>query len=69
MVAVDPFDSLVMFMAETDIGLMKSLDGGNSWTSTTKDNGIPHRWDHNTYCFVFDPDIKGKMWAAMSRNS
>ena len=66
MVAVDPFDSLVMFMAETDIGLMKSLDGGNSWASTTKDNGIPHRWDHNTYGIIFDKDIKGKMWAAMS---
>ncbi len=66
MVAADPFDSLVMFMAETDIGLMKSVDGGNSWTSTTKNNGIPHRWDHNTYCLVFDPDIKGKLWAAMS---
>lgn len=66
MVAVDPFDSLVLFMAETDIGLLKSLDGGSSWTSTTKDNGIPHRWDHNTYCIAFDPDIKGKLWAAMS---
>jgi photosystem II stability/assembly factor-like uncharacterized protein len=66
MVSVDPFDSLVMFMAETDIGLMKSLDGGNSWTSTTKNNGIPPGWDHNTYCIVFDKTIKGKMWAAMS---
>ncbi len=66
MVAVDPFDSLVLFMAETDIGLMKSLDGGNSWTSTTKNNGIPTGWDHNTYCIVFDKAIKGKMWAAMS---
>ncbi|MCK5137982.1 MAG: hypothetical protein KAR19_19510 [Bacteroidales bacterium] len=66
MVAVDPFDSLVMFMAETDVGLMKSLDGGNSWTSTTKENGIPHRWDHNTYWMIFDKEIKGKMWAAMS---
>jgi hypothetical protein len=66
MVAVDPFDSLVMFMAETDIGLMKSLDGGNSWTSTTKNNGIPPGWDHNTYCIIFDKSIKGKMWAAMS---
>jgi photosystem II stability/assembly factor-like uncharacterized protein len=66
MVSVDPFDSQVMFMAETDIGLMKSLDGGNSWTSTTKNNGIPPGWDHNTYCIVFDKAIKGKMWAAMS---
>ena len=61
MVAVDPFDSLRMFLAETDIGLMKSLDGGKSWTSTTKNNGIPRSWDHNTYCIVFDKDIKGKM--------
>jgi len=66
MVAVDPFDSLVMFLAETDVGLLKSVNGGDSWTSTTKNNGIPDRWDHNTYCIAFDPDIKGKLWAAMS---
>jgi photosystem II stability/assembly factor-like uncharacterized protein len=65
-VAADPFDSQIMFMAETDIGLSKSLDGGNSWTSTTKDNGIPNKWDHNTYCLAFDPEVKGKLWAAMS---
>ncbi len=65
-IAIDPFDSLKMFMAETDIGLMKSLDGGNSWASITKDNGIPFRWNHNTYSIAFDPDIEGKLWAAMS---
>ncbi|MFH0759736.1 MAG: hypothetical protein V2B15_20780 [Bacteroidota bacterium] len=69
MVAADPFDSLVLFMAETDIGLMKSLDGGNSWTSTTKSNGIPPGWDHNTYCIVFDKAIKGKNVGSHERNS
>ncbi|MBK8500838.1 MAG: hypothetical protein IPL46_00760 [Saprospiraceae bacterium] len=66
MLAPDPFDSMVLFMADTDIGLMKSIDGGESWTSTTKDNGIPKGWDHNTYGVLFDQRVKGKMWAAMS---
>ncbi len=66
MVAADPFDPSVMFMANTDIGLMKSMDGGFSWTSINKDSGMPHRWDHNIYRLIFDEDIQGKMWAAVS---
>ncbi len=66
MVAVDPFDSLIMFMANTDVGLMKSLDGGFSWITTFNDKGMPPRWDHNFYCLIFDEEIKGKMWAAVS---
>lgn len=66
LVAVDPFDSSVMYMANTDVGLMKSLDGGYSWTANIRDIGMPYRWDHNIYSLVFDEEIKDKMWAAAS---
>ncbi len=45
---------------------MESRDGGRSWGSATKDNGIPRAWQGNTYCLAFDPEVKGKAWAVMS---
>jgi photosystem II stability/assembly factor-like uncharacterized protein len=62
----DPFDTDHVFMAVTDIGLMESTDGGISWTSATRDNGVPENWVNSTYWLTFDPEIKGKAWAAMS---
>jgi photosystem II stability/assembly factor-like uncharacterized protein len=55
-----------MFIANTDIGLMESHDGGESWSSATKDNGIPRKWMNSTYWVAFDPDNKDRLWAAMS---
>jgi len=55
-----------VFMATTDIGLMKSRDGGESWESATRDNGIPRNWINSTYWLAFDPDTKDRAWAAMS---
>ncbi len=66
MLAFDPFDRLHVFMGDTDTGLMESFDGGKSWHSTTKNNGVPREWVNTTYWLVFDPDIKGKVWAVMS---
>ena len=62
----DPFDINHMFIANTDIGLMESNDGGESWMSATVNNGIPRKWMNSTYWIAFDPDIKGRVWAAMS---
>jgi photosystem II stability/assembly factor-like uncharacterized protein len=62
----DPFDIKHMFIANTDIGLMESNDGGESWMSATVNNGIPHKWMNSTYWVAFDPDIKGRVLAAMS---
>jgi photosystem II stability/assembly factor-like uncharacterized protein len=62
----DPFDLNHLFMANTDIGLMESTDGGESWNSATRNNGIPHNWANSTYWLTFDPDVKGRAWAAMS---
>ena len=68
MLAFDPFDSLHVFMADTDTGLMESFDGGKSWASATHNNGVPKRWVNSTYWLLFDPDVKGKVWAVMSAN-
>ena len=55
-----------MFIANTDIGLMESHDGGESWMSGTVNNGIPRKWVNSTYWLAFDPDVKGRILAAMS---
>jgi photosystem II stability/assembly factor-like uncharacterized protein len=65
-IAFDPFDIGHLFMANTDIGLMESNDGGESWTSGGKDNGVPKNWLNTTYWFTFDPEVKGRAWAVMS---
>jgi photosystem II stability/assembly factor-like uncharacterized protein len=62
----DPFDTNHMFIANTDIGLMESKDGGKSWMSGTMNNGIPDKWVNSTYWLAFDPDVKGRAWAVMS---
>lgn len=65
-VVFDPFDKNHLFFVSTDVGLMESLDGGESWMSATKDNGVPNNWQGNTYHLTFDPEVKGRAWAVMS---
>jgi photosystem II stability/assembly factor-like uncharacterized protein len=60
----DPFDAKRVFIAYTDIGLFRSEDGGESWTSATK--GVPSDWVNTTYWITFDPAVKGRVWGAMS---
>ena len=60
----DPFDSQRMFIAYTDIGLFRSEDGGQSWTSSTE--GVPSRWTNTTYWITFDPAVRGRVWGVMS---
>lgn len=63
----DPFDASHVFIGYTDIGLMRSEDGGESWVSATAASpALPHDWRHNTYWVEFDPAVKGKMWAVMT---
>ncbi len=62
----DPFDKKHAFIADTDIGLLESMDGGESWSSATQKNGVPAAWVNTTYWMAFDPDVKGKAWAVMS---
>jgi len=65
-VVFDPFDKSHLFIANTDIGLMESKDGGESWMSATMNNGIPRKWINSTYWLTFDPEVKGRAWASMS---
>jgi photosystem II stability/assembly factor-like uncharacterized protein len=65
-IVFDPFDINHVFMANTDIGLMESMDGGESWSTATQNNGVPRAWANSTYWLTFDPEVKGKIWAAMS---
>lgn len=60
----DPFDPKRMFISYTDIGPFRSENGGASWFPTK--DGIPEKWKNTTYWMVFDPDVRGRMWAAMS---
>ncbi len=60
----DPFDSKRMFIAYTDIGLFRSENVGQSWTSSTF--GVPRQWWNTTYWITFDPEVKGRMWGVMS---
>src|SRR5205085_1140633 len=65
-VITDPFDKDHMYMCNTDIGLMASNDGGDSWKSITQNNGVPRKWQNSTYWLAPDPEVKGKVWAAMT---
>jgi photosystem II stability/assembly factor-like uncharacterized protein len=67
-VVFDPFDKNHAFIANTDIGLMESKDGGESWASATVKNGVPRAWENSTYWLEFDPAIKGRIYAVMSGN-
>jgi len=60
----DPFDPKRIFITCTDIGLWRSEDGGESWISSHE--GAPPRWRSNAYWMVFDPAVRGRVWAAMS---
>src|SRR5216683_336375 len=60
----DPFDHNRQFIATTDIGLFRSEDGGQSWTSSTR--GVPKEWMNTTYWIEFDPEVKGRVWSVNS---
>jgi len=63
----DPFDKQRIFLSCFDIGLLMSENSGGSWRSTTK-NGVPQEWWNTAYWMEFDPSVRGRMWAAVSRN-
>ena len=60
----DPFDQQRMFIAYTDIGLFRSENGGKSWSSSAQ--GVPEHWLNTTYAMAFDPEVRGRVWGAMS---
>jgi photosystem II stability/assembly factor-like uncharacterized protein len=63
-VQFDPFDLRHIYMDNTDMGLFQSMDGGQSWRSST--DGIPEDWRNTTYWLAFDPARRGLLWGAFS---
>jgi photosystem II stability/assembly factor-like uncharacterized protein len=62
----DPSNLNHGFIANTDVGLMETQNGGASWQSATRNNGVPRPWQNSVYWLTFDPEVKGKAWSVMS---
>lgn len=60
----DPFDPQRLFVTYTDVGLFRSENCGRGWLSST--TGVPREWVNTTYWVAFDPQVKGRIWAAVS---
>jgi photosystem II stability/assembly factor-like uncharacterized protein len=60
----DPFNSRHLYMDNTDMGLFQSMDGGQSWISTSE--GVPAMWRNTTYWLALDPARRGLLWGAFS---
>lgn len=58
----DPFVRNRRYIAYTDIGFARSLDADKTWSWAAK--GCP--WSNTFYKVVFDPAVKGKLYAATS---
>jgi len=56
---VDPFDQNRHTIAYTDLGMVQTRDHGKTWI-WRRETGA------NTYEMAFDPDVKGRVWAALS---
>lgn len=61
---IDPHEPDRHYIAYTDIGLSRSLDGGQTWRWWNQRTWAP--WRNTCYELAFDPDIPGKIWGAFS---
>lgn len=61
----DPFDPDHWFVGFTDIGLFESRGRGQWWKEASS-RGIPRDWENTAYWLVFDPQVKGRIWAVVS---
>nr|MDD6335869.1 hypothetical protein [bacterium] len=59
--AFDPFDKNHIAMCCTDIGLLDTPNGGDSWNH--RQDGVPHKWVNSCYSVAFDPDVPGRAWS------
>ena len=60
----DPLEPQRQFIAYTDIGLARSVDGGKSWIWW--DSKSWAKWRNTCYELAFDPDTPGMIWGAFS---
>ncbi len=60
----DPFAPDHWFVAFADLGLFESRHSGEWWKEATS-RGIPHEWENAAYWAVFDPEVKGRIWAVV----
>lgn len=58
----DPNDANRQYIAYTDIGFARTVDKGATWISAVE--GCP--WSNTFYQIVFDPSVKGRIYAACS---
>ena len=62
---IDPFEHNRHYIAYTDTGLARSLDGDKTWKCGYVE--IPDtKWRNTCYEMAFDPEIPGKIWGAFS---
>ncbi|MBI5385909.1 MAG: hypothetical protein HZA90_14620 [Verrucomicrobia bacterium] len=62
--SIDPHETNRHYIAYTDIGLSRSLDGGKTWTWWNQKTWAP--WRNTCYELAFDPDVPGRIWGAFS---
>ncbi len=60
----DPHETNRHYIAYTDIGLSRSLDGGRTWRWWNDKTWTP--WRNTCYELAFDPDTPGTIWGAFS---
>jgi photosystem II stability/assembly factor-like uncharacterized protein len=61
---IDPPEPKRHFIACTDIGFARSLDGGRAWRWWPRRGRAP--WRNTCYELAFDPAIPGTIWGAFS---
>lgn len=63
-IVIDPFNQDNVFILNTDLGLIRSTDGGNTWQRAI--NGVPANIYFNSYDMVFDPRNEGVAFSLWS---
>lgn len=63
-VVVDPFNRNNVFILNTDLGLIRSEDGGSTWQRAI--SGVPSNVYFNSYDMVFDPRSEGIAYSLWS---
>lgn len=61
---MDPHQTNRHYIAYTDIGLSRSLDGGKTWRWWNQKTWAP--WRNTCYELAFDPEVPGTIWGAFS---